>query len=87
MTDWEDIYKLVNVHHVAATKKEAVKMAIMAGIDMSMTPNDFEFNDFLIQLVKEGSIPQSRIDLSVKRILKLKKELGLFDNVVYLPSS
>jgi beta-glucosidase len=87
VTDWEDIYKLVNVHHVAATKKEAVKMAIMAGIDMSMTPNDFEFNDLLIQLVKEGSIPQSRIDLSVKRILNLKKELGLFDNVVYLPSS
>ena len=87
VTDWEDIYKLVNVHHVAATKKEAVKMAIMAGVDMSMTPNDFEFNDLLIQLVKEGSIPQSRIDLSVKRILNLKKELGLFDNVVYLPSS
>ena len=87
VTDWEDIYKLVNVHHVAATKKEAVKMAIMAGIDMSMTPNDFEFNDLLIQLVKEGSIPQSRIDLSVKRILNLKKELGLLDNVVYLPSS
>lgn len=87
VTDWEDIYKLVNVHHVAASKKEAVKMAIMAGIDMSMTPNDFEFNELLIQLVKEGSIPQSRIDLSVKRILNLKKELGLFDQVVYLPSS
>jgi beta-glucosidase len=87
VTDWEDIYKLVNVHHVASTKKEAVKMAIMAGIDMSMTPNDFEFNELLIQLVKEGSIPQSRIDLSVKRILNLKKELGLFDQVVYLPSS
>ncbi len=87
VTDWEDIYKLVNVHHVAATKKEAVKMAIMAGIDMSMTPNDFEFNELLIQLVKEGSIPQSRIDLSVRRILNLKKELGLFDQVVYLPSS
>jgi len=52
-----------------------------------MTPNDFEFNKLLIQLVKDGSIPQSRIDLSVKRILNLKKELGLFDNVVYLPSS
>jgi len=83
VTDWEDIYKLVNVHHVAATKKEAVKMAIMAGIDMSMTPNDFEFNELLIQLVKEGSIPLSRIDLSVRRILTLKKELGLFDQVVY----
>ena len=87
VTDWEDIYKLVNVHHVAATKKEAVKMAIMAGIDMSMTPNDFEFNELLIQLVNEGSIPQSRIDLSVRRILNLKKELGLFDQVVYSSSN
>ena len=87
VTDWEDIYKLVNVHHVAATKMEAVKMAIMAGIDMSMTPNDFEFNELLIQLVKDGSIPQSRIDLSVKRILNLKKELGLFDHVDYSPSN
>ena len=79
VTDWEDIYKLVNVHRVAATKKEAVKMAIMAGIDMSMTPNDFEFNKLLIELVKEGLVPETRLDLSVKRILKLKKELGLFN--------
>ena len=78
VTDWEDIYKLVNVHHVAATKKEAVKLAIMAGVDMSMTPNDFEFTQLLIELIKEGSIPMSRIDLSVKRILQLKKDLGLF---------
>jgi beta-glucosidase len=78
VTDWEDIYKLVNIHRVAKTKKEAVKMAILAGIDMSMTPNDFEFTKLLIELVKEGSIPESRLDISVKRILQLKKELGLF---------
>lgn len=78
VTDWEDIYKLVNLHRVAATKKEAVKMAIMAGIDMSMTPNDFTFNDLLIELVKEGTVPESRIDESVKRVLELKKDLGLF---------
>ena len=78
VTDWEDIYKLVNIHRVAKTKKEAVKIAIMAGIDMSMTPNDFEFTSLLIELVKEGSIPESRLDVSVKRILQLKMELGLF---------
>ena len=78
VTDWEDIYKLVNVHRIAKTKKEAVKMAIMAGIDMSMTPNDFEFTTLLVELVKEGSIPESRLDLYVKRILKLKKEFALF---------
>ena len=78
VTDWEDVYKLVNIHRVAATKKEAVKMAIMAGIDMSMTPNDFEFTELLVELIKEGSIPMSRIDASVRRILNLKNEMGLF---------
>jgi beta-glucosidase len=81
VTDWEDIYKLVNLHRVAKTKKDAVKMAILAGVDMSMTPNDFEFTELLVQLVKEGQIPESRLDLSVKRILQLKKDLGLFNNV------
>lgn len=83
VTDWEDIYKLVDRHRVAANRKEAVKMAIMAGIDMSMTPNDFEFNTLLIELVKEGSVPESRLDESVKRILQLKKDLGLFDTFDY----
>lgn len=79
LTDWEDIYKLVSVHRVAATKKDAIKMAIMAGVDMSMTPNDFEFTKLLVELVKEGSIPLERINVSVKRILELKQELGLFN--------
>ena len=82
VTDWEDVYKLVNVHRVAKTKKDAVKMAVMAGIDMSMTPNDYEFTKLLVELVKEGSIPESRLDVSVKRILQLKKELGLFENAI-----
>lgn len=83
VTDWEDIYKLVDIHHVASTKKEAVRMAIMAGVDMSMTPNDFEFTKLLIELVKEGTVPQARIDVSVKRILQLKKDLGLFRQTVF----
>jgi beta-glucosidase len=83
VTDWEDIYKLVDVHHVAPTKKEAVRMAIMAGVDMSMTPNDFEFTKLLIELVNEGKVPQARIDVSVKRILQLKKDLGLFKQSQY----
>lgn len=80
LTDWEDIYKLVSIHRVAANKKEAVRMAIMAGIDMSMTPNDFEYTKLLVELIKEGSIPIERIDASVRRILQLKKDLGLFDS-------
>lgn len=83
VTDWEDIYKLVDIHHVAPTKKEAVRMAIMAGVDMSMTPNDFEFTKLLIELVKEGKVPQARIDISVKRILQLKKDLGLFKQTIF----
>src|SRR5256712_892966 len=80
VSDWEDIKKLVTVWHVAATEKEATRMAVMAGIDMSMVPLDYSFSDNLIALVKEGSVPQSRIDEAVGRILKVKFELGLFEN-------
>ncbi len=65
VSDWEDIKKLVTVWHVAANEKEATRMAIMAGIDMSMVPLDYSFADYLIALVKEGSVPQSRIDEAV----------------------
>src|SRR5882762_6208658 len=80
VSDWEDIKKLVTVWHVAANEKEATRMAIMAGIDMSMVPLDYSFADYLIALVKEGAVPQSRIDEAVGRILKVKFELGLFEN-------
>src|SRR6266478_5327385 len=80
VSDWEDIKKLVTVWHVAATEKEATRMAVMAGIDMSMVPLDYSFADYLIALVKEGAVPQSRIDEAVRRILKVKFELGLFEN-------
>jgi beta-glucosidase len=82
VTDWEDIKKLVTVHHAAATEKDAVRMAIMAGIDMSMVPSDYSFSDLLYQLVQEGAVPKSRIDEAVRRILRLKFELGLFDHPV-----
>src|SRR5436190_1848487 len=80
VSDWEDIKKLVTVWRVAATEKEATRMAVMAGIDMSMVPLDYSFSDNLIALVKEGAVPQARIDEAVRRILKVKFELGLFDN-------
>src|SRR5437588_6311134 len=80
VSDWEDIKKLVTVWHVAANEKEATRMAVMAGIDMSMVPLDYSFADHLIALVKEGAVPQSRIDEAVRRILKVKFELGLFEN-------
>ncbi|HTG93583.1 MAG TPA: glycoside hydrolase family 3 N-terminal domain-containing protein [Pyrinomonadaceae bacterium] len=79
VSDWEDIKKLVRDWRVAANEKEATKMAIMAGIDMSMVPLDYSFADILIGLVKEGAVPQSRIDEAVRRILRVKFELGLFE--------
>ncbi len=79
VTDWEDIYKLHTTHKVAPTLKEAVFLAIDAGVDMSMTPSDFKFNNLLIELVDENRISRARLEQSVYRILKLKKELGLID--------
>ena len=82
VTDWEDIKYLHTRHRVAATQKEAVRMAIDAGVDMSMVPDDLSFCEHLIELVKEGAISEERLDISVRRILKLKYELGLFENPV-----
>jgi beta-glucosidase len=82
VTDWEDIMKLVSIHHVAANHKEAVKIAVNAGIDMSMVPNDLKFADYLYELVNEGAVPMSRIDESVLRILTMKEKLGLFDQAL-----
>ena len=79
VTDWADINNLYTRERVASTKKEAVKMAINAGIDMSMVPLNFEFCDELKELVEGGDVPMSRIDDAVSRILRLKFRLGLFD--------
>src|SRR6185369_5247514 len=80
VSDWQDIKKLVTEHRVAATEKEATRIAVMAGIDMSMVPSDYSFSDDLIALVKEGAVPQARIDEAVARVLRLKFELALFDS-------
>lgn len=80
VTDWDDINKLVTAWKVAATTKEATRMAIMAGNDMSMVPYNLTFTKELIELVKEGKVPMSRIDEAVGRILRVKYELGLFEN-------
>ena len=80
VTDWADINNLCVRDHIAATKKEAIKMAINAGIDMSMVPYEVSFCTYLKELVKEGEVPMSRIDDAVARVLRLKYRLGLFDN-------
>ncbi len=80
VTDWEDIERLDYRHHVAKDQKEAVEIAINAGIDMSMVPHNYAFITYLKELVAEGKISEERINESVRRILKLKFKLGLFEN-------
>lgn len=87
ITDWLDILKLKERHQVAATHKDAVFLAVNAGIDMCIVPFDFSFTDDLIALVKEGRIPEERINESVRRIIQLKKDLGLFEHPYLEPEA
>src|SRR5882762_4590610 len=80
VSDWMDIKKLVGVHHVAANEKEATRIAVLAGIDMSMVPSDYSFSNLLFELAQEGKVPASRIDEAVRRILTVKFQMGLFDD-------
>lgn len=81
VTDWEDIKNLTTRHKIASTYKEAVALSINAGIDLAMVPLDLEFTQYLIENVKEGKVNLDRIDEATLRILTLKFELGLFDDV------
>lgn len=80
VTDWADINNLYTRECVAADKKEAIEMAINAGIDMSMEPYDLKFCTLLKELVNEGRVTMERIDDATRRILRLKYRLGLFEN-------
>jgi len=82
VTDWLDIVYLHTQHKVAKDNREAVKMAVNAGIDMSMVPYDLSFYDDLVDLVKSGEVPMERIDDAVRRILTVKKALGLFEQPI-----
>ena len=79
VTDWADIDNIWKRDHVAANKKEAIAMAINAGIDMTMDPYSTDFCDLLEELVQEGRVPMTRIDDAVRRILRLKIRVGLMD--------
>lgn len=85
VTDWSDINNLYQREKVAADKKDAIRLAINAGIDMSMDPYSWDFCVLLKQLVEEGKVPMSRIDDAVRRVLRMKYRLGLFDNPLQDP--
>ncbi len=79
VSDWADIENLYTREKVAHDRREAVKMAVMAGVDMSMVPYDYSFYDTLLELVRAGEVPMKRIDEAVSNILRVKFMLGLFD--------
>ena len=79
VTDWADINNLFQREHVAKDKKDAIRIAINAGIDMSMDPYSIDFCILLKELVEEGKVKMSRIDDAVRRILRAKYRLGLFE--------
>lgn len=79
ITDWADIQNLLSRDRIAVDYKEAVKRSINAGIDLVMEPYNLSFCNALIELVNEGEVSQSRIDDAVRRVLRLKFRLGLFE--------
>lgn len=79
VTDWSDINNLYTREGVAANKKEAIKLAINAGIDMAMEPYKTDYCTLLKELVDEGEVPMSRIDDACARVLRMKMRLGLFE--------
>lgn len=83
VTDWADIENLHRRDRVAESDREAIKMAINAGVDMSMVPYEYErFFDNLVDLVKDGEVKEERINDAVRRILKVKFALNLFETPV-----
>jgi beta-glucosidase len=80
ISDWEDVKKLAERHRVASSYKEAVFQSVDAGIDLCIVPSDLDFSKYLIELVQEKRIPIARVNESVKRVLQLKEDLGLFDH-------
>ncbi len=81
LSDWDDINRLVEMHHAVPNEKEGAYRAVMAGLDMYMS--NIKSTDFCVhvyELVQEGRIPESSIDLSVRRILRMKYKIGLFQH-------
>lgn len=79
VTDWADVQNLLSRDRIAHDYKEAVQLAINAGIDMVMEPYNLKFCPTLVELVNEGKVPMSRIDDAVRRVLRMKFRLGLFE--------
>ena len=81
VSDWEDIVKLYSTYRITDNYRDAIRLSVNAGVDMSMVPHDAKgFTSNLISLVEDGLVSEERIDEAVRRILTLKFKLGLFEN-------
>lgn len=87
ISDWSDMDNLVKVHRVAENERDAVKMSVLAGLDICMEPYDESFAGYLIDLVKNGEVPESRINDAVRRILYVKFKSGVFDDPIFTSDS
>ncbi|MBR1490015.1 MAG: glycoside hydrolase family 3 C-terminal domain-containing protein [Bacteroidales bacterium] len=79
VTDWGDTHDLCSTYRIVQTEKEAIALVVNAGVDLLMVPSTLEYGPLLKELVEEGTVPLSRIDDAVRRILRLKYRAGLFD--------
>ena len=86
VTDWADIENLRKRDHIVGTQKEGIIMAINAGVDLIMVPSEWGYGALLKEAVDEGSIPMSRIDDAVSRVLRMKHRVGLYERPVADPS-
>lgn len=86
VTDWGDIENLRVRDHICSTQKEAIKMAVNAGVDLMMVPSTLSYAPLLKELVKDGDVSMKRIDDAVSRVLRLKYRTGLFDTPLYKQS-
>ncbi len=79
VTDWADIANLYTREKIAVDYKDAIRLAVNAGVDMSMIPYDVNFCPLLVELVKEGKVPEERVDDAARRVIRMKVRLGLLD--------
>lgn len=79
ISDWEDVVRLHTRDKMASTPKEAVRIAVMAGLDVSMVPLDYSFYDLCLELSSEDRLFAQRVDDAVTRLLRVKDRLGLFE--------
>lgn len=87
VSDWEDIIRLYTRDKVAESPREAVRIAVMAGLDMSMVPLEYSFYDHCVSLAQSDAKFAARVDDAVRRILRVKDAMGLFDNAYPDPAN